>query len=241
MATRAPRPPRPELLLIALASLLGAAPAAAHLGHDVLRAERYLKIEVGDRGARFVVSLTLGPAEMGRILAKADADEDGEVSQAEADAYMADWGAGLATELPVTLDGDPVALQWGEAFFDPVGPVRPANGNVEMVAFLELDGGEHELRLADGMRLEVLERTDVRLATEGDVELLAAGPADTLGEGEPTTDFAFGNDSRQAPDAVGVRVRVPGMAAWQKLALAGGAVLAALIALLAWWRLRRAA
>jgi len=235
------RPARAErtLALAALALVGGAATAEAHLGHDVVRAERYLKVEVAPTGARFVVSLTLGPAEMARILERADGDGDGVVTQAEADAYMGRWAEGLQTDLPVTVDGEAVTLEWGEAYFDPLGAVRPVSGTVEMVAHHPLDGGEHTLVLSDAMRLESLERTDVRLTVEPPVELLAAGPgAEPEGE-DIARDFYYGNDSRAAPEAVSLRVKVPGWTRFERWSFGGAAALTVLLAIVAWWRVRK--
>lgn len=240
MATAAMTPrARAELLLAgAFAVLASAAPARAHLGHDVVRAERYLKIEVTPARARFVVSLTLGPAEMRTILERADGDADGTVTQAEADAYMARWAEGLQADLPVSVDGEAVTLEWGEAYFDPLGAVRPVTGTVEMVALHELDGGEHTLVLADDMRLESLERTDVRLTAEPPVEVLAAGPGTDPGD-ELVESFYYGNDSRAAPDAIALRVKVPGWTRWQRWSFSGAAGFTVLLAIVAWWRVRR--
>jgi len=218
----------------------GTAPATAHLGHDVVRAERYLKIEVSPAGARFVVSLTLGPAEMRTILERADGDSDGTVTSIEADAYMAAWAEGLRTDLPVTIDGEAVTLEWGEAYFDPLGAVRLVSGAVELVALHPLDGGEHTIVLGDDMRLESIERTDVRLTAEPPVELLAAGPG-----AEPSADsafvesFYFGNDPRIAPAAVSLRVKVPGWTRLERRSFVAAAIAAVLLALVAWWRVFR--
>ena len=54
--------------LLGLALLLWASPASAHVGHVILRAERYLKLDVAGRDARVVVSLTLGEGEGRRVL-----------------------------------------------------------------------------------------------------------------------------------------------------------------------------
>ena len=207
-----------------------------------MRAERYLKIEVVPTGARFVVSLNLGPPEMRTILERADGDSDGEVTQAEADAYMALWAEGLQTDLPVTIDGEAVTLEWGEAYFDPLGAVRPVIGTVEMVAHHPLDGGEHAIVLTDDMRLESLERTDVRLTAEPPVEVLAAGPGAELdADAEVIEDFYYGNDSRAAPDAVALQIRVPGWTRWQRWSFVGASAFTVLLALIAWWRVRKRA
>ncbi len=153
---------------------------------------------------------------------------------------MGRWAEGLQTDLPVTIDGEAVTLAWGEPYFDPLGAVRPVNGSVEMVAHHELDGGEHTIVLTDDMRLEALERTDVRLTVEPPAELLAAGPgAEPSVDEEIVEDFYYGNDSRAAPDAVSMRVKVPGWTRWQRWSFVGAAAFTVLLAMLAWWRVRK--
>lgn len=180
---------------LALASLV-ALPAHAHLGHEVARAERYLKLDVAGRSARLVVSLTLGAREGARLLAAADTDGSGAVSEAERDAYLAEWGAGLERELPVTVDGKRIELSWGEPYMDPIGPVRPLPVTVELVARFELDGGRQTIRLEDRVvRREIYDRTDVAFRTRDDATLIASG----LGE-EPlnssSPDVFFGREQK---------------------------------------------
>jgi hypothetical protein len=152
-----------------------AQPASAHLGHVVLRAERYLKIDATASEARLVVSLTLGPSEGRRVLEAADADGDRTVTRAEADAYMAQWGEGLETDLPVTVDREPVDVAWGEAYFDPIGAVRETPMTVEMVAHIPLDGGRRAVTMRDAMRREAFDRTDVAFRARDGAELVASG------------------------------------------------------------------
>ena len=94
-------------------------PARAHLGHEIARAERYLKLDVSGHSARIVVSLTLGQREGARVLAAADTDASGDVSEAERDAYLTQWGEGLRSELPVRVDGAPLSLVWSEPYMEP--------------------------------------------------------------------------------------------------------------------------
>ncbi|MEM9073742.1 MAG: hypothetical protein AAGE52_34950 [Myxococcota bacterium] len=168
---------RPLLLLL----LLAASAAHAHLGHVVLRAERYLKFDVEPRGVRLVVSLTLGADETVRIARAADANADEVVSDAEAESYMAEWGAGLREDLPVEVDGEPFEVTWGEAYFHPVGAIQPVDGAVEMVAHVPLDGGRHTVTILDRMRVEAFDRTDVKFEAQPGMEFVASGvgPAPT--------------------------------------------------------------
>lgn len=186
---------------IALALLLWPTLASAHVGHVILRAERYLKLDVSGRDARVIVSLTLGEEEGQRVLELADADGDGAVTAAESDAYLAQWGEGLATEVPVRVDGELQALTWGDGYLDPLGEVREVPVTVEMVARFELAGGEQTVRVEDRMvRREVFERTDVAFRVRDDAELLASGSTET--PSEPILDLSYGPSFQQGEPVV---------------------------------------
>jgi hypothetical protein len=176
---------------LAIALMLSfALPVRAHIGHVVERAERYLKLDVTPGDARFVVSLTLGPTEMERVLGAADADDDGRVTEGEAEAYVRTWGEGLDDVLTVRVDGELDAFSWGEPFLQPIGDVRPVGGSVELVGHVELGAGRVAIVIEDRMARPAIERTDVSLETRNGVRLVAAGPgADPAGI-EPR--FAFG-------------------------------------------------
>lgn len=202
----------------------------AHLGHVVLRAERYLKLDAEPEGVRLVVSLTLGPSETMRIAEAADGNGDGEITPAEADAYMLEWGEGLLTDLPVTVDGEPFEAQWGEPFYDPVGPIRPVPGAVEMVAHVPLSPGRHRVSIEDRMRVEAFDRTDVAFEGQPGTKTVFSG----VGE-EPTEwirALAYGPNN--APERVTIVVDQPGWTKATWLAIVGGAALAlVLLALVA--------
>jgi len=222
-------------LLTAL--LLAPGIAHAHLGHVVTRAERYLKVEASPEGVRIVVSLTLGPGEMARVMAAADADRDGTVTPGEADAYMAQWGEGLRTDLPVRIDGESVRVEWKEPFFDPTGPVQAMPGNVEMVARIATSGGRHRVRIEDRMRVESFDRTDVAFRVRDGATLVASGPGDAPVSVLPA--LAYGREG--APSALTADFELPGDPpgalpwAW----IAGGAALLLVVASWLWLRGRR--
>lgn len=227
----------PRFGLVLLAWLCGVAPAAAHLGHVVTRAERYLKIDAEPHGIRVVVSLTLGPEETFRILTDADTNEDGTVSDDEASVYMASWGEGLREDLPLEVDGERVEVLWGDAYLDPPGEVRAVPGAVEMVARISLDGGEHRIVLRDGMRRETFDRTDVAFTAQPGGEVLRAGAGPN--PPEAATHLAFDAGTEVTPETFVVELRAAGMSMATKLALGGGALVALLAALGAWLALRR--
>ncbi|MGE0791531.1 MAG: hypothetical protein AB7S26_38000 [Sandaracinaceae bacterium] len=233
------------LALVAIISaVIGAFPpvASAHIGHVILSAERYLKLDLAGRDARLVVSLTLGPAEGERVLAEVDADGDERVSRAEVDAYLAAWASGLSDELPVTIDGEPVEVAWGDGYLQPADRVAAVPVTVELVGRFTLGGGEERVRFEDRMvRREVFDRTDVAFRARDGAELLACGTADP----DPTDaalDLAYGADFRDgAPVPFLARVRTPEAAiTWWPYAI-GGSVLAVALAALALVRRRRRA
>jgi hypothetical protein len=167
-----------------------------------------LKVDVADSSARVVVSLTLGPAEMERILGRADRDGDGEVTSAEADAYLAEWVRALPEDLPVAIDGETVAVEWTEPFFDPVGPVGPVPGTVEAVGVLALAAGQHRITIHDRMRLEAFDRTDVAFRTRGTARLIASGAGDR--PVDVRRDLFFGPDAEPASRILAAIVDVKG-------------------------------
>lgn len=195
-------------LSIALALAI---PARAHVGHVISRAERYLKIDASEADTRVVVSLMLGPDEGQRVLEAADVDGDREVTQAEADLYLAEWAEGLRDELPVTIDGEHAPLSWTDGWLDPIGRVRPVALTVEMVAHLPRGGREQQIVLEDRMvRRETFDRTDVAFRAHDGAELVACGPvAEPIGCAEPDLAIVRGGT---APSTFAAHVRYPSRA-----------------------------
>lgn len=187
--------------LVLLPLLAGSSGAAAHVGHVILSAERYLKLDVSGHDVRVVVSLTLGPAEGRRVLEAADSSGDADVSAAESETYLAAWAEGLQGELPLSLDGEALELTWAEGYFEPNGPVRQAAVTVEMVARFELSGGDQTVRLIDSMvRREVFDRTDVAFQIRGDAELVSSGVEGQI-DG-PTPEFSYPGTFQEGEDVV---------------------------------------
>lgn len=180
-------------LLTLSVALLPAAEVHAHLGHLVLRAERYVKLDAAPGELRVVVSLMLGPSETRRALEPADTDGDGSVSRAEADAYLVGWAAELQREVAVTVDGAPAeGIVWRDGVLEPIGPIAAQPLTVEMIAHIPMGGGEHTIRVHDTMDLSRLERTDVAFHARDGATLLRSG----LGEAprDIERELSFGRD-----------------------------------------------
>lgn len=180
------------VLTLAVA-LLPAAGVHAHLGHLVLRAERYVKIDVAPGEVRVVVSLMLGPSETRRALEPADTDADGSVSRAEADGYLVGWAAELQREMTLTIDGAPAeGVVWRDGVLEPIGPIAAQPLTVEMIAHVPMGGGAHTIRVRDGMDLSRLERTDVAFHARDGATLLRSGLGDAPRDVE--RELSFGRD-----------------------------------------------
>ncbi|MFK7985395.1 MAG: hypothetical protein AB8I08_05145 [Sandaracinaceae bacterium] len=213
--------------------------AEAHLGHVILNAERYIKLDISDEEVRVVVSLTLGASEGQRVLEAADTNGDRRVTQDEADAYLAQWGDGLEDELPIHVGDDRMRAQWQEAFLDPLGRVRAVPVTVELVAHVPLGGGEEVIRVQDRMvRREVYDRTDVAFRARGQALLLTSGA-----EAEPTEvvrDLSY-DAGFHAGEAVLLvaRVETPERAGRTRSLLIAGGALALLLLVGVWQRFAR--
>jgi hypothetical protein len=219
--------------------LAGPSRTQAHLGHLVLRAERYVKIDAAPGEVRVVVSLMLGPSEARRALEPADTNGDGALSRAEADAYLAGWGAELEREVRIELDDAPAeGVVWRDGVLEPIGPIAAQPVTVERIAHLALPGGEHAVRVRDAMDVARFERTDVVFQARDGATLSRAG----LGA-EPQdleTSLSFGSDFAPVGGRIfTASVVTPEEPADARALLAGvlgGAVLAVLAAIA--WRKR---
>ncbi len=165
---------RHALFVAVLLATSLATKADAHLGHYVVSAERYIKLDLSPDEARIVVSLSLGASAAERLLTPADRDRDGNVSQSEAETYLSAWARGLATELPIELDGQLSHARYGEGVLAPLGVIHPEALTVEMVARIPLGPGEHTIRIQDRMDLSRFERTDIAFRTRDGIALVAS-------------------------------------------------------------------
>jgi hypothetical protein len=227
----------------ALAALMLLAPwgpastASAHLGHEVQRAERYLKLDLREREVRLVVTLTLGEAEGEALMRAADDDGDRRVSELEAERHLESWASALGEELVLPADGERVALSFGDGFFDPKGPVRRVVATLEMVGRGRLPSGVYELALEDRMaNRNVFERTDVMLVASPPVEILGDGFEEP--ERPPRGAYAFSPE--RAPERISLEVQSPAREIWKRVrALFIGAMLISGLALHLYARRRR--
>jgi hypothetical protein len=198
--------------LLLAAQALVTAPASAHLGHEIKRAERYLKLDLREGEVRLVVTLTLGEDEGELLMRAADDDGDRRVSHEEAAKHLETWARALENELVLTADGERVDLTFGDGFFDPKGSTRRVVATLEMVGKSELPTGVFELALEDRMaNREVFERTDVTFVASAPVRILADG----LGELSRPPKGAYAFPPTAAPLRIVVEVQSPARYIWK--------------------------
>lgn len=235
--------PRQRLLIlvIALAWTITPIAASAHLGHVILRAERYLKLDASEDDTRLVVSLTLGASEGERVLGAADANGDHVVSQAESDAYLAQWGEGLRTDVPIEIDGAAFEAAWTEGYMEPIGPVGPTPLTVEITAHLPLTHRDHVVRFRDRMRREVFDRTDVAFRAHDGAELVVCGPGEEPTGTQNDLSFGSGASTDAPPDVLTAHLRFPRRSdvSATTYALPAAAAALGLVAFAAWRRRRK--
>jgi hypothetical protein len=198
--------------VLVVAHALIASSASAHLGHEIKRAERYLKLDLREGEVRLVVTLTLGEAEGELLMRAADDDGDRRVSDEEAEKHLEAWAAALANELVLTADGERLALTFGDGFFDPKGPARRVVATVEMVGKGELPTGVYEMTLEDRMaNREAFERTDVSFVATAPVRLLADG----MGELSRPPKGAYAFPPTAEPKRIVLEVQSPARYIWR--------------------------
>lgn len=168
-----------------------------------------MKLVAEEGRVRVVYSLSYGPMGAASARQRMDANRDGRLSAAETSAAARALGDRLASEVAVSVDGDPVALRWDPPFVGPPsGPVDTSPLTIELSAVVELEGGESLVRLVDLPTLEDIERSDYGFEARPPAELLASGAGDAPSAQERLVSFLDRRTS--GPRVVSARVRLPG-------------------------------
>jgi len=147
-------------------SLLPASGTSAHVAPSIDDNNRYLKLTpLGDR-VRLAYVVFFGEVPGAQARPSIDADRDGAISDAEAQAFGARLAREIAAALDISIDGAPRRLAWTTVSVG-MGSARVAAGafSVDLVAYLCLPTarGRHEVRLFDQFRLPHPGETEVRV------------------------------------------------------------------------------
>lgn len=193
--------------LVAAASLAAAGAASAHVAPSMDDNNRYLKLTpLGDR-VRLAYTVYFGEVPGAAARRTIDADHDGKISDAEAQAFGAKLGDQVRASLAVTVDGEAAPVAWNEIDVGMQAQVVAGGSfSVDLIAWLCLPsaGGAHTVGLVDRtalprpgeneMRVEDTPGVHVDTARLGGVDLVDLdarwqGAGGALGEGGFTLAF----------------------------------------------------
>lgn len=229
--------------LLWLAVLGGVADAArAHPGHR--GSERVLKLDLSGAEPRFSYALVLAPDQASSLRAQADADRDGQVSDAEQEAAMGRLTSAFLGA--VTLCRGPVLerLTCGPASAGSQ-PVREAEGwdagaDVALALSwqlpLALAANEGAVRVEENFAREHVARTAAVIEPPAQYPLTRAGSGAAAAQGGVELEFSWEEEGRvDAPRVLFAEWRAPA-AAWAAWGMALGTLL--LAGGMAFWALR---
>lgn len=137
-------------LITVLAAIATAVPASAHRLDEYLQA---LRVDVRADGIVVELDLTPGANLAADVLATLDANVDGAIDMAEADAYV----ASVLRSLELSIDDHRVGLDLVSRTIPSIDEVREGNGVINLVARVEVEQplGRHRLRVSNGHRPDV--------------------------------------------------------------------------------------
>jgi hypothetical protein len=137
-------------LITLLAAIATAVPASAHRLDEYLQA---LRVDLRADGMVVELDLTPGANLAADVLATLDANADGAIDTAEADAYV----GSVLRSLELSVDDHPVGLDLVSRTIPSIDEVREGNGVINLVARVDVDQplGRHRLRVRNGHRPDV--------------------------------------------------------------------------------------
>lgn len=245
-------------------------PALGHVAPSLDDNNRYVKLSLLADRVRLVYTIFFGEVPGAAMRRELDKDRDGQLSDAETDAFARELGREVSGQLTITLDGAAAPVTFAATNFgSATQQVRGGAFSVDLIATLCLGAPsrDHRLTLRDRFRLPRPGETEVQLEDGPDISITSAalgehratsrvfrfaGVVPALDEPGLVIEFAVG-DAAARPPAGACQKQVErdragaprGAAASPPPlgALAAGAAAAAILGLGAFvaWRRRRAA
>lgn len=179
----------PALLVLAI-TLVGL-PAAAHVAPSVDDNNRYIKITPGADRVRLAYTVFFGEVPGAQIRPSIDANRDGQISDAEAQAFGTKLASEVGASLELTIDGATQPVAWTTVAAGMGAPqVAAGSFSVDLIAFpcLASARGKHALLLRDRFRVPHPGETEVK-AEDGlgtTITHTRIGPA-----ADPAHDYKF--------------------------------------------------
>lgn len=163
-------------LVLALAIVLAATRAAAHVAPAIGDNNRYLKLTpLGDR-IRLAYTVFYGEVPGAAMRRAIDANHDGTIDDAESQAFGARIAREVAAALDVTIDGARQPVTWAQVVVGFGTPQAAAGAfSIDLVASICLapPRGKHAVLLRDDFRLERPGETEVKVEDSPGVTITA--------------------------------------------------------------------
>jgi len=163
-------------LVLALAIVLAATRAAAHVAPAIGDNNRYLKLTpLGDR-VRIAYTVFYGELPGAALRRAIDANHDGAIDDAESEAFGARIAREVAAALDVAIDGARQPVAWAQVVIGLGTPEAAAGAfSIDLVAWLCVapPRGKHALLLRDDFRLERPGETEVKVEDSPGVTITA--------------------------------------------------------------------
>ena len=151
---------------LVLAITLAASRALAHVAPSVDDNNRYLKVTPGADRVRLAYTVFFGEVPGAQLRKTVDADHDGTISDAEAQAFGDKLASEVGSSLELTVDGRAVPVTWTTVSVGMGGP-QTAGGafSVDLVGWpcLASVRGKHTVALRDRFRIPRPGETELKV------------------------------------------------------------------------------
>jgi hypothetical protein len=139
--------------------------AVAHVGPSKDDNNRYLKLTLSGDRVRFAYTVFFGEIPGLQARSSIDADRDGTISEAEAQAYGNKVAAEVAAALDVSVDKRQLKLQWAEVVVGMGSPSARAGAfSVDLITQLCFaPAGQHQLLIRDRFKLLHPGETEIKI------------------------------------------------------------------------------
>lgn len=173
----------PVRLAVAIAvAVVAPRSAHAHVSASVDDNNRYLKLEPSADRIRLAYTIFYGEVPGAATRPSIDTNRDGSLDAAEASAFATNLASQVTDGLAVTLDGEPVHVEWAEVAAGMGAPsVAAGSFSIDLVAYFCFArvGGRHTFVMRDAVKLTRPGETEVHVvdATGIEVDHARIGPA----------------------------------------------------------------
>jgi len=179
-----------QLVIVAAITVCAASRARAHVAPSVDDNNRYLKVTPASDRVRLAYTVFFGEVPGAQMRGTLDANRDGQISDAEGQAFGTKLALEVAAGIELTVDGTTRPISWATVAVGMGTPaVRAGSFSVDMIAWVCLPAAStHAILLRDRFRVPKPGETEVRVEDGLGITIQHArvGAAD-----DPSRDYKF--------------------------------------------------